>query len=242
MKILINERGKKFLAGSEDLHTDQGYIKNEEIQSSSPGDMLETHIGHKFRVLDANINDYIELMDRRCSIILPKDLGVMASFTGLGNGHQVVEAGTGAGAATIFLSNIVGEKGHVYSYEIREDFTAVAEKNIREFGLENVTIKCADVVSGINEKNVDLIFLDLPKPWDVIENAKIALKFGGFLVAYTPYVDQVKLLTKILKKRGFSDIKSIECILRELEVKPKGIRPKTRMMGHTGYLTFGRKI
>ena len=69
---------------------------------------------------------------------------------------------------------------------------------------------------------------------DVIENAKIALKFGGFLVAYTPYVDQVKLLTKILKKRGFSDIKSIECILRELEVKPKGIRPKTRMMGHTG--------
>jgi len=242
MKILINERGKKFLAGSEDLHTDQGYIKNEEIQSSSPGDMLETHIGHKFRVLDANINDYIELMDRRCSIILPKDLGVMASFTGLGNGHQVVEAGTGAGAATIFLSNIVGEKGHVYSYEIRDDFAAVAEKNIREFGLENVTIKCADVVSGINEKNVYLIFLDLPKPWDVIENAKIALKFGGFLVAYTPYVDQVKLLTKILKKRGFSDIKSIECILRELEVKPKGIRPKTRMMGHTGYLTFGRKI
>ena len=38
--------------------------------------MLETHIGHKFRVLDANINDYIELMDRRCSIILPKDLGL----------------------------------------------------------------------------------------------------------------------------------------------------------------------
>ena len=46
----------------------------------------------------------------------------------------------------------MGEKGHVYSYEIREDFAAVAEKNIREFGLENVTIKCADVVSGINEK------------------------------------------------------------------------------------------
>ena len=67
---------EKFLAGSEDLHTDQGYIKNEEIQSSSPGDMLETHIGHKFRVLDANINDYIELMDRRCSQFSPKIWGL----------------------------------------------------------------------------------------------------------------------------------------------------------------------
>jgi tRNA (adenine57-N1/adenine58-N1)-methyltransferase len=242
MKILINERGKKFLAGSQDLHTDKGYIKNEDIQSSSPGDVVETHIGHKFRVLEANVNDFIELMERRCSIILPKDLGIISAFTGLGNGDIVVEAGTGAGAATIFMSNIVGENGHVYSYEIREDFKAVAEKNIEEFGLKNVTVKCADIVSRIDEKNVNLVFLDLPKPWDVIENAMTALKFGGYLVAYTPYIDQVKLFTKIMKKHGFSDLKSMECILREMEVKLKGIRPKTRMTGHTGYLTFGRKL
>lgn len=242
MKILINAKGKKFLAGSEDLHTDKGFIKKEEILSSQPGNVLETHLGHEFRVLEANINDYVELMERRCSILLPKDLGIMAAFTGLGSGHRVVEAGTGAGAATIFMSNIVGEKGHVYSYELREDFAVVAEKNIKEFGLENVTVKCADVVTRIDEKNIDLVFLDLPKPWEVIENAKDALKFGGYIVAYTPYIDQVKLFTRILKKRDFSDLKSLECILREMEVKDKGIRPKTRMTGHTGYLTFGRKL
>ena len=76
----------------------------------------------------------------------------------------------------------------------------------------------------------------------VIEKAKDALKFGGYIVAYTPYVDQVKLCTRILKKRNFSNLKSLECILREMEVKDKGIRPKTRMTGHTGYLTFGRKL
>ncbi|MBI5460091.1 tRNA (adenine-N1)-methyltransferase [Methanobacterium sp.] len=242
MKILINEKGKKFLAGTDDLHTDHGYIKKEEITSSTPGDVLKTHLGREFRVLDANINDYIELMDRRCSIILPKDLGVMAAYTGLGSGQRVVEAGTGAGAATIFLGNIVGETGHVYSYELREDFWQIADKNVKGFGLENVTIKCQDVVEGIDEENVDLVFLDLPKPWEVVEHARDALKSGGYLAAYTPYIDQVKLLTRILKKREFSDLKSLECLVREIEVKDKGVRPKTRMTGHTGYLTFGRKL
>ena len=204
--------------------------------------VLKTHLGREFRVLDANINDYIELMDRRCSIILPKDLGVMAAYTGLGSGQRVVEAGTGAGAATIFLGNIVGETGYVYSYELREDFWQIADKNVKGFGLENVTIKCQDVVEGIDEENVDLVFLDLPKPWEVVEHARDALKSGGYLAAYTPYIDQVKLLTRILKKREFSDLKSLECLVREIEVKDKGVRPKTRMTGHTGYLTFGRKL
>jgi len=242
MKILINEKGKKFVAGADDLHTDHGYIKKEEIAISKSGDILKTHLGREFRVLEANINDYIELMDRRCSIILSKDLGVMAAYSGLGCGQRVVEAGTGAGAATIFMANIVGETGHVYSYELREDFSQIADKNVKGFGLENVTLKCQDVTEGIDEKDVDLVFLDLPKPWEVVENARDCLKSGGYLAAYTPYIDQVKLLTRILKKREFSDLKSLECLVREIEVKDKGVRPKTRMTGHTGYLTFGRKI
>ena len=138
--------------------------------------MLKTHLGREFRVLEANVNDYIELMERRCSIILPKDLGIMAAYTGLGSGQRVVEAGTGAGAATIFLGNIVGETGHVYTYELREDFSQIAEKNIKGFGLENVTLKCQDVVEGMDEKDVDLVFLDLPKPWDVVEHAQGCFK------------------------------------------------------------------
>lgn len=242
MKIMINEKGKKFLAGEDDLHTDHGYIKKEEIESSSPGDVLKTHLGREFRVIEANINDYIELMDRRCSIILPKDLGVMAAYTGLGSGQKVVEAGTGAGAATIFLGNLVGKQGHIYSYELREDFIKVADENIKGFGLENVTLTRKDVSEGIDVENVDLVFLDLPKPWEVVEHARDALKPGGYLAAYTPYIDQVKLLTRILKKRDFSAMKSLECLVREIEVKDKGVRPKTRMTGHTGYLTFGRKL
>jgi len=242
MKILVDERGKKFLAGEEDLHTDHGYLKKEDIEASKPGEIIETHLGWSYRVLTSTVNDYIQLMDRRCSIILPKDLGVMVAYTGLGCGHRVVEAGTGAGATTIFLGNLVGEKGEVFSYELREDFAKVAQKNIDDFGLDNVTLKLQDVVQGIDENNIDLVFMDIPKPWEIVEHARDALKLGGYLAAYTPYIDQVKLLRRVLKKRDFVEMSSLECILREMEVKDKGIRPKTRMTGHTGYLTFARKI
>ena len=97
MRILVDSRGKKFLANSNDLHTDAGYIKGEEIEKSSTGDVLMTHLGKKYTVIDANINDYIELMERRCSIILPKDMGVMAAYTGVGCGNKVLDAGTEQG-------------------------------------------------------------------------------------------------------------------------------------------------
>jgi len=242
MKILVDKRGKKFLAGEEDLHTDHGYLKKEDIEDGQPGEVIKTHLGWEYKILKLTVNDYIQFMERRCSIILPKDLGVLVAYTGLACGHVVVEAGTGAGATSIFLGNLVGEKGEIFSYELRKDFAEVARKNIAGYGLENVTVKCQDIIHGIDEDNVDLVFMDIPKPWEIVEYAKDALKVGGNLAAYTPYIDQVKLLRRILKKREFREMISLECMLREIEVEDKGIRPKTRMTGHTGYLTFARKI
>jgi tRNA (adenine57-N1/adenine58-N1)-methyltransferase len=242
MRILIDSRGRKYLAGSEDLHTDAGYIKKEEIEKSIPGDVLKTHLGKKYTVLDANINDYIELMERHCSIILPKDMGVVAAYTGIGCGARVLDAGTGAGASAIFLANLVGLEGIVYSYEIREDFAEIAKRNIEGFGLKNVDVHCQDLSLDLIEQDLDLVFLDLPKPWTVAEKVFNAIKPGGFLATYTPFVDQVMTLNHVLKKVGFSNIEAMECLLRGIEVKSKGTRPKTRMTGHTGYLTFARKL
>lgn len=242
MRVLIDFRGRKYLVGSDDLHTDAGYIKKEDIVKSSSGDVLKTHLGKKYTVIDANINDYIELMERRCSIILPKDMGIMAAYTGIGCGGRVLDAGTGAGASAIFLANVVGPEGKVYSYEIREDFAEIAKRNIEGFGLKNVEVKCQDLSLEMDEKDLDLVFLDLPKPWMVAENVFSAIKTGGFLATYTPFVDQIMTLHHVLKKVGFSNIETMECLLRGMEVKSKGTRPKTRMTGHTGYLTFARKL
>ena len=242
MRILMDERGKKYMIAVQEFHTDFGFIKEEDIVGSEAGDILKTHLGREFKVMMPNVNDYIELMERKCSIILPKDIGIITAKTGLGSSFRVLDAGTGAGAAALHFGNIVGSEGKVYSYEIREDFAKIAERNITGFKLENVEVKCADVTEGIVEKNLDLVFLDLPKPWDVAEHALNGLKVGGYIATYTPFVEQVQVLQRVLKKIGFSEVESFECLFRGIEVTNKGTRPKTRMAGHTGYLTFARKL
>jgi len=243
LKILIDERGKKYIPPSKgDFQTDLGIIKKEKIERSLPGDELKTHLGKKFKVIEANVNDFIELMERRSSIILPKDIGIVISYTGLGSGQKVLDAGTGTGSVALTLANIVGDTGKVYTYEIREDFAKLAKKNIKDFGMKNIILKNKDIKKGIKEKNLDLIFFDLPRSWEIIEDAKNALKDGGWLVFYNPYIEPVKIIHKKAKECKFKEIKTIEVITREIEIKKKGTRPRTRMIGHTGYLTFTRKI
>ncbi len=243
MLILIDERGKKYLLNSDqDFHNDLGIIKKEALQECQPGDILETHMGKNIKVVKADVNDLIELMQRRCSILLPKDIGIVISNTGLGCGDRVVDAGTGAGAIALHFANVVGNEGNVYSYEIREDFAQIARSNIDQFQFDNVEIKNKDIKEGIDEEDVDLVFLDLPKPWEMLESVYDALKAGGWLAVYAPYIEQVQILHRIGKKVGFEEVTTIECILREIEVKVKGTRPKTRMVGHTGYLSFARKL
>ena len=79
------------------------------LLDSKAGDVLKTHLGREFKVIKPNVNDYIELMERKCSIILPKDIGIIIAKTGLGSGFRVLDAGTGAGATALHFGNIVGE-------------------------------------------------------------------------------------------------------------------------------------
>ncbi|MDR3223664.1 MAG: tRNA (adenine-N1)-methyltransferase [Methanobrevibacter sp.] len=243
MKFVIDERGKKYILNDEiDFQSDLGIIKKEDIKKSSIGDKLITHLNKEFKVIKPNINDFIELMNRQCSILIQKDIGVVLAHTGIGSGDRVVDAGTGAGAILLHFGNVVGDSGMVYSYEIREDFTKIAKENIDLFGLTNIQIKNKDIKKGIDEENIDLVFLDLIKPYEVIEEAYKSLKLGGWVAIYGVYLDGIQISHRILKKVGFKNISIIETLNREYEVKTHGIRPKTRMVGHSGYLLFARKL
>ena len=162
-----------------------------------------------------------------------KDISCLA-HTGLGAGDRVIDAGTGAGAIALNFGNVVGEKGKVFSYEIREDFAQVAKKNIDDFGITNIEIKNKDIKQGIDEEEIDLVFLDLPKPFEIFEDVYKNLRLGGWLAVYAPYIQQAEISYKISKKVGFSDIKILETLEREMEVRPQGTRPKTRMVGTVG--------
>ncbi|WP_224425072.1 tRNA (adenine-N1)-methyltransferase [Methanobrevibacter sp. TMH8] len=244
MIIIMDERGKKYLIDQKsEFQSDLGIISQEDIAKAEVGQSLITHLDKEFKVIKPNVNDFIDLMDRRCSILIQKDIGTVVAKTGLGSGSRVVDAGTGAGAIALNFGNIVGREGNVYSYEIREDFAEVAKKNIVSFGLDNIIeIKNKDIKTGIDEEKIDLVFLDLTKPYEIFENVYECLNLGGYLAVYAPYIDQIETSYRVAKKLGFNDLSIIETLEREIEVRTQGTRPKTRMVGHSGYLMFGRKL
>lgn len=243
MKMILDERGKKYiLKPGEEFQSDLGIIKADVLDEAEIGDEVKSHLDHTFKIVKPNINDFIDLMDRRCSILIKKDIGQVLAHTGLGAGSRVVDAGTGAGAIALNFGNVVGFEGQVYTYEIRQDFAEVAKKNIDKFGITNIEVKNQNIKDGIGETEIDLIFLDLPKPFEIFEDVWDSLNVGGWLAVYAPYIDQAETSYRVAKKLGFYDIEIVEILERGLEVRQQGVRPKTRMVGHSGYLMFARKL
>jgi tRNA (adenine57-N1/adenine58-N1)-methyltransferase len=243
--ILIDERGRKYLVRAErrELHTDLGVIDLGEAIGKEPGVRLKSHVGREFVLLLPRITDYLQKMKRMPQVMLPKDAAQIAAYTGVGPGDAVVDGGVGSGALAIFLGNLVRPNGRVVSYEVREDFARVAEENIRMAGLGDiVTVKLKDIYEGIDESDVDLVTLDLPQPERVLPHAELALKPGGHLAVFSPCIEHIQRLYAELPKHRFTNCRTIECLVREFEVKPGATRPKTRMIAHTGYLTFARRI
>ena len=169
-----------------------------------------------------------------------KDIGLILSETAINNKSVVVDAGSGSGALACFLANIAKE---VISYEIREDFVKIVEHNIGYLGLKNVKVRNKNIYDGIDEKNVDLVVLDLPEPWKAAESAKNALKVGGFLISYSPSIPQtMDFVNTIRKYEDFVYLKTSEIIEREWEIDERKVRPRSQAIGHSGFISFARKI
>ena len=244
--LLYLTRKKKWLVRVDDdgkVHTHLGYVDIYSIIGKKYGSSITTSIGEKLWIIKPTIVDKILKAERRTQIVYPKDLGLIVSMTGVSSGSIVVEVGTGSGALTTFLANLVKPDGHIFSYEIRSEFMAIAKKNIERVGLSDyVTMKQADAKNGFDEKDVDIAIIDVGDPWTIVKAAWMALKGGGIIACISPTMNQVEKLVVELKNTGFVWIESSELLLRGLEARPNMTRPSMGMIGHTAYLTFARKV
>lgn len=185
------------------------------------------------------LNPLLRKLKRGPQVILPKDLGVIFAFTGVGKKSVVVDAGAGSGFLALSLANICKK---VVTYERREEFAELVKKNITRSGLKNITVKLADVFEGISERDVDLVSLDLAEADRVVCHVVQALRPGGFVSAYLPHAEQVKKFVDTVRSTGeFEEPFVVECIMREMLVREEGFRPETKGLLHTAYLAFARK-
>ena len=180
---------------------------------------------------------------RETQIMYPKDIGYTLLSMGIGAGSIVVEAGTGSGSLTTALAFTVGDEGHVYSYERKARNQSIAQDNLALFGLDDrVTFKVRDIAEGFDETDVQAIFLDLPDPHNYIPQVRDALADGGFFGSIQPTTNQVSALITALKKENFDFIEVSEMLHRYYKPSATRLRPADKMVGHTGYLIFARKI
>jgi tRNA (adenine57-N1/adenine58-N1)-methyltransferase len=229
------EKGKSF-------HTHKGFVKLDDVIGKEYGSTATSSLGFEFTALKPTLRDYIMKCARQTQIMYPKDIALIVMFSGIGPGNRVVEAGTGTAAMTTALAHYVKPNGKVYSYEIREEFRATAEKNLRRAGVNDfVELKNKDVTTGVDEEGVDAVILDLAVPWLVIPHAYVALRPSGTIVTFSPTIDQVVRTVDALKENNFTDIETVECLMRGMQVEIGRTRPQTLMTGHSGYITNARK-
>ncbi|RMD58519.1 methyltransferase domain-containing protein [Candidatus Woesearchaeota archaeon] len=255
MRLLIHQERRKLIDGKERIvakakqylvkeldkpvETQYGTVSKEDLKKPS-GSTIKSSTGKPFRIIDADYIDLAKRIRKLPQTIPLKDIGLIIAESGIGKESTVVDGGVGSGALAAALARVCKK---VISYDVREDHIKIAKENIRMLGLENIQIKNASLYDDIEERNVDLITLDVPEPWKVLPCADRALRVGGYIASYSPSIPQVQDFVQAVKKSNtFMHCKTVEIIERLWEIENRKVRPKSTGIGHSGFITFARKI
>jgi tRNA (adenine57-N1/adenine58-N1)-methyltransferase len=231
------------LKAGEELHTHRGMLKHDDLIGMSWGSQVFSHTGAPFFLLQPSIASILKDLPRATQILYPKDIGYILIQMGIAPGQRVMEAGTGSGSMTIALARAVGAEGNVISYEHKPDTQSLAKKNLERVGLASrVDFKLRNIEAGFDESDMDAFFLDVQNPYDYISQVRAALKPGGFFCTLIPTFNQVEKTLIALKKNHFAFVEVCEIMLRHYKADSARIRPTDRMVAHTGYLIFARRI
>lgn len=223
--------------------THKGVLAHDDLIGRPWGSTVLSHMGHPFLLLRPSLHDLILRLRRTTQIVYPKEAGYILLKMNIGPGCRVVEAGTGSGALTAVLAHAVRPTGRVYSYEIRPEMQQLARRNLERLGLaEFVEFKERDIAQGFDETGVDAVFLDLPNPWDYLEQAYAALVNGGYLGSLLPTANQVTRLLAALESPRWGLVEVEEILLRPYKAVSARLRPEDRMVAHTGFLIFARAL
>jgi len=206
------------------------------------GQTILSSLGRPFQVLMPSLAERQMKVKRRTTIIYPKDAGYMILQTGVRAGSRVLECGGGSGAFTFLLACAVGTQGRIHSFERRSEHLEQAQANLRRLG-EFPQIEwhlCDTEKEGFGLEGMEAAFIDVPEPWSLIAAARAALLPGAFWVSLSPTVNQVERTVLALEAAGFTTLRTVEILERELLVREGKTRPREMGITHTAYITTAR--
>ncbi|MEZ0394297.1 MAG: tRNA (adenine-N1)-methyltransferase [Desulfurococcaceae archaeon] len=241
--LILDERRRAVVraAGDVPVGTDKGLIERGAIIGAPYGSAVRTSRGATVHVMRPLRHDYQLAVERTTQVIYPKDAALMIFLSGIGPSSRVGEGGVGTGLFAAFVASFLSRDGRLYSYDVDESALEVARRNLERLGLiDRVVLKRADVRCCVEERGLDAFFLDIPDPWEAVGQVRQALRPSAPLLALVPTVKQAERLVSELRSQAFVDVRVMELLLREWKTEPY-LRPRDRMVGHTGFIVFARK-
>ena len=246
---LTDQKGKIYsitITPGKEWHTHKGWIVHDDLIGLPEGSVVSTSAGLKFTAFIPLLTDYVLSMPRGATIVYPKDAALIVGFADIFPGARVLEAGVGSGALTLSLLRAVGPTGSVHSVERRDEFAANATSNIENyFGGRpaNWSLAIGSVQEQDFDHEFDRVILDMLAPWECVEMAAKVLRPGGVFMAYVATTTQLSATAEALKDDGhFTEPESFESMVRGWHHEGLAVRPQQRMIGHTGFLIFSRRM
>jgi tRNA (adenine57-N1/adenine58-N1)-methyltransferase len=249
-RVVLHDRsGRRYhavLVPGATLSLHSGVVRHDDLIGAPEGSVVTTHQGSRLLALRPTFTEIAVDRKRKAQPIYPKDLGSILVGGDIHPGARVLEAGAGTGTLTAALLRAVGPEGRVVAYEVREEFLELARQAVVEhLGAEpaNLELRLGDVYEEPIAGEFDRVCLDLPEPWRALPQVAPVLRPGGVLFALSPNVTQVQRLADALRDLGgFGLVETTELLERGWTVRGRSLRPAHRMVAHTAFLTFGRRL
>ena len=246
---LTDAKGKLYsitLSAGAEWHTHKGVLKHEALVGLPEGSIVATNGELKFQAFRPLLADYVLSMPRGATIVYPKDAAMIIGIADIKPGIKVLEAGVGSGALSISILRAVGESGHLHSVEIRDDFAKISQENVKNYFTDspkNWKLTVGALQEQELESDYDRVILDMLSPWECVETAAHALVPGGVFLSYVATTTQLSKIAEAIKDNGnFTEPESSETIVRGWHHEGLAVRPQHRIIGHTGFLIFARRM
>ncbi|GMR53510.1 hypothetical protein PMAYCL1PPCAC_23705 [Pristionchus mayeri] len=199
-----------------------GQLRHEFLIGKQWGSRVTTTAGF-IHALRPTSDLWTRCLPKRTQILYTPDVSLILSLLDVRGGSVVAESGTGSGSLSHALAIGVLPDGHVYTHDIDETRTRKIEAEFKEHGLSHVTtpvVQNVCVEGFFVENSCDGVFLDVPCPWEAVENAVRALSKprGGRLVSFSPCIEQVQRTASAMREAGFVEVECIEIVPRQLMV------------------------
>ncbi len=195
-----------------------------------------------YTIFEPTLDDLImHGISRDTQIVYPKDGSFISFRLNVQQGDRVLEAGAGSGALTLIFSRALGPEGRIVSFEIEERHFKNARRNIQRFcRFDNVDLRYGDLVDCEGEP-FDAAFIDVREPWLYLDKVGSLLRPSGMIGIIVPTANQISEILKVID-RHFGDVEVLEIMIRKYKTVAERVRPTDRMIAHTGYLVFGRRL